>query len=137
MPNGVSPQQMGELRLRAMNEFLRDFDAGKQQGRYLPWLLPKLDFPDGCFDLALCSHLLFSYADRLDHGFHLASIVELVRVAREVRIHPLVPFGFDSNPELPGLIAELDRLDVRATVLPVDYEFQRGGHSMLACRLNG
>src|SRR5438128_2250952 len=27
----ASPQQMGESRLRAMNEFLRDFDAGKQQ----------------------------------------------------------------------------------------------------------
>ena len=29
-----SPDEMGRLRLRSMDEFLRDFEAGKQQGRY-------------------------------------------------------------------------------------------------------
>lgn len=106
-------------------------------GRYVAARLPTLPFADRSFDLALCSHLLFSYADRLDRRFHLASILELVRVAAEVRIHPLVPFGFAINPELPELIEQLAQMRVQATIHVVDYEFQRGGHSMLSCRLDG
>lgn len=129
------PEHYLAVRSASIEVFTEHFSASP--GNYVAASLPVLPFPAGSFDLALCSHLLFSYADRLDHGFHLASILELARVAREVRIHPLVPFGFDSNPELPGLIAELGRLHVQAAVEPVDYEFQRGGHSMLVCRLNG
>ncbi len=36
------------------------------------------------------SHLLFVYDDRLDLAFHIAAITEMLRVAREVRIFPLV-----------------------------------------------
>src|SRR5919197_5364439 len=100
------PEHYLALRSASIERFTEHNSA--KPGHYVAASLPALPFPDRCFDLALCSHLLFSYADRLDHGFHLASIRELARVAREVRIHPLVPFGFDSNPELPGLIAELD-----------------------------
>ena len=31
--------------------------------------LPDLPFPDDAFDLVLSSHLLFTYADRLDADF--------------------------------------------------------------------
>jgi hypothetical protein len=129
------PEHYLAVRSASIELFTAHFSASP--GNYVAAGLPALPFPDRGFDLALCSHLLFSYADRLGHDFHLASIRELARVAREVRIHPLVPMGFDGNPELPGLIAELDQLHVHAEVRPVDYEFQRGGHSMLACRLNG
>ena len=129
------PDHYLAVRSASIERFTEHFSASPEN--YVAASLPALPFPDGSFDLALCSHLLFSYADRLGHDFHLASILELTRVAREVRIHPLVPMGFDSNPELPGLIAELGHRNVRAEVLPVDYEFQRGGHSMLCCRLNG
>lgn len=129
------PDQYLAARSRSIDLFTADYAAAP--GHYVAASLPDLPFPDQSFDLAVCSHLLFSYADRLDRRFHVASILELARVAREVRIHPLVPFGFAVNPELPGLIEELDRLHVRATVHRVDYEFQRGGHSMLSGRLNG
>ncbi|MGY2061922.1 hypothetical protein ACW9HQ_44190, partial [Nocardia gipuzkoensis] len=62
--------------------------------RYVPGLLPKLPFDDDSFDLALSSHLLFTYAEELGYDFHLRAIAELIRVtSREVRIFPLVPIG--------------------------------------------
>jgi SAM-dependent methyltransferase len=101
---------------------------------YLTAGLPTLPFADTTFDLALCSHLLFSYADRLDRAFHVDSIVELARVATEVRIFPLVPMGFATNPELASLLDELKRVRLHGTIHKVEYEFQRGGHSMLSIR---
>jgi len=58
---GVIPsvEQLGSLRLAAMETFLSDFDAGKQQGRYIPGELPSLPFAQGAFDIALSSHFLF------------------------------------------------------------------------------
>jgi SAM-dependent methyltransferase len=111
--------------------------AAANPGRYVAASLPALPFPDRSFDLALSSHLLFSYSDRLNRHFHLDSILELTRVAAEVRVFPLVPMGFTSNPELPSVLSELAGAGVLAEVQPVDYEFQRGGHSMLSCRLTG
>jgi SAM-dependent methyltransferase len=98
---------------------------------YVEAALPRLPFADRAFDLALSSHLLFAYADRLDRGFHMDSLRELARVAREVRVFPLVPFGFPDNPDLPGVVEELNRDGLRAEVLAVDYELQRGGDKML------
>ena len=131
----TDPDHHLAVRSRAIELFGAHIAA--HPGRYVAAGLPSLPFPDAAFDLALCSHLLFSYADRLDREFHLASILELTRVAAEVRIFPLVPMGLAENPTLPALRAELDRLRVRTAVRPVAYEFQRGGHSMLSCRLNG
>jgi hypothetical protein len=93
---------------------------------YVPASLPKLSFPDRAFDIALCSHLLFSYADRLDRKFHLDSILELVRVAAEVRIFPLVPIGMSTNPDLGPVRAELAAAGLVTSVVRVAYEFQRG-----------
>jgi len=131
----TDPDHYLASRSRSIELFTGHFAANP--GSYVAASLPALPFPDRSFDLALCSHLLFSYADRLNRRFHLASIVELARVAGEVRVFPLVPFGFATNPELPPLLEELGRAGVRATVHAVDYEFQRGGHSMLSCRLIG
>ena len=49
-----------------------------------------LPFADGEFDLALSSHLLFLYSAQLGKDFHLQSMFELCRVAREVRVFPLL-----------------------------------------------
>lgn len=99
--------------------------------RYVPAGLPALPFEDGAFDLALCSHLLFSYADRLDREFHVAGILELARVAAEVRVFPLVPMGMTVNPDLGAVRAELAAAGLDTTVTRVDYEFQRGGNEMM------
>lgn len=101
---------------------------------YVPACLPALPFPDNSFALALCSHLLFSYADRLDRQFHLRSILELTRVAAEVRVFPLVPVGLTSNPDLDAVRAELAAAQLSTTVHPVEYEFQRGGDHLMSIR---
>lgn len=98
---------------------------------YVPASLPALPFPDRTFDLALCSHLLFSYADRLNRKFHLASILELVRVASEVRVFPLIPMGMETNPDLEPVRAELTAAGLATTVVRADYEFQRGGNEFM------
>src|SRR5436309_11651524 len=84
-----SVEHLEEVRMGAMEKFLSDFSSDEARQRYLVRSLPKLDFADGEFDLALCSHFLFLYSERLDEAFHVDSICELLRVAREVRIFPV------------------------------------------------
>jgi hypothetical protein len=50
-------------------------------------------FSDTSFKLALCSHFLFLYAEQLKEEFPTASILDLCRVAPEVRIFPLIEMG--------------------------------------------
>jgi hypothetical protein len=87
------PDHLGQCRLAALRRFLADFEAGKAEGRYVTAALPRLTFEDGQFDLALVSHLLFLYSERLDFEFHRAAVEELLRVAGEVRIFPLLTWG--------------------------------------------
>src|SRR5689334_12424843 len=79
-----SVDELGRVRMTAMQEFLRDYPTGVQEGRYIEAALPSLPFRDGQFDLALCSHLLFLYSSQLGETFHHAAVLELRRVAREV-----------------------------------------------------
>jgi hypothetical protein len=44
--NSISSiEELGELRMAAMSDFLSDYTAGKAQGRYLEAQLPELPFP--------------------------------------------------------------------------------------------
>jgi hypothetical protein len=127
----LDPDDLGRARLAAMNCFLEDFEKGKADGRYVTASLPSLPFEDGQFDLALCSHLLFLYSDQLDFDFHRASIEELLRVASEVRIFPLLILDRRPSPHLDRLVSYLAEKGWRTEVLPVPYEFQRGGNRMM------
>jgi hypothetical protein len=124
-----SPERKDELRIEAADRFLQDVSIAPQ--RYVPGSLPKLPFEDGRFELVLCSHLLFTWADKYDRDWHLASLRELVRVSRsEVRIFPLVQQGAGEPIDyLPDLLAELD--GVTARIRKVPYEFQLGADEML------
>jgi hypothetical protein len=125
------PDNLGRARLAAMNRFMEDFEEGKADGRYVTASLPRLPFEDGQFDLALCSHLLFLYSYQLGFDFHRASIEELLRVASEVRIFPLLSLDRRPSPHLDPLVTYLAEQGWRTEVLPVPYEFQRGGNRML------
>ena len=127
----TSPEALGERRLTAMRRFLEDYKIGKREGRYLEAELPSLPFADQQFDLALVSHLLFLYSEQLSFDFHRAALFELCRVAREVRIFPLLGLGNVPSPHLEPLIAELTRFGFTCERVSVDYEFQKGGHAML------
>jgi hypothetical protein len=131
------PDHLGECRLAAMNCFLADFEAGKAEGRYVTASLPSLPFEHGRFDLALVSHLLFLYSDRLDLDFHRAAVEELSRVAREVRIFPLLGLDRTLSPHVGPIFAHCAEKGMRAEVRGVPYEFQRGGNQMLRIRKAG
>ncbi|MBV8542841.1 MAG: hypothetical protein JO364_08090 [Pseudonocardiales bacterium] len=128
----ADPDEHQRSRYAALTRFTADRRAHPE--RYMPGVLPRLPFADDAFDLVLSSHLLFSYADRLDPAFHRDSIGELMRVTRdELRIFPLVAMGAVGYPDLDQLLAQLAGQGITTEVADVDYEFQAGGNQMLVC----
>lgn len=127
----ADPDALGETRQGAMRRFLDDYEKGKRNGRYIPASLPQLPFSDASFDLALCSHLLFLYSAHLPLAAHIAATRELLRVAGEVRIFPLLTLSGAPSPHLQAVCDALrgHGHDVKKQI--VDYEFQRGGNAML------
>lgn len=132
-----TPEQLGEVRMSAMNQFLADFERGKQENRYRVAELPTLPFKDQQFDLALCSHFLFSYSTQLGWEFHRAAIAELCRIAKEVRIFPLLTISGEPSPFVEPILTELNQLGYEVQVRTVNYEFQRGGNQLLQVCSNG
>jgi len=126
-----NPDVLGQHRLATMRAFLADFDSGRAAGRYLPDALPALSFRDGQFDLALCSHLLFLYSEQLSLEFHEAAIRELCRVAREVRIFPLLALDCRRSAHVAPVQERLCHAGCAAEIVRVPYEFQAGGDQML------
>lgn len=129
--NIKSPEQLGEIRMAAMQKFLADFSQGLQQKRYQTTALPQLPFKNNQFDLALCSHFLFCYSDHFSEDFHLKSILELCRVAQQVRIFPLLKVSGEPSPFLEPIVSCLKNQGYLINIKTVNYEFQKGGNQML------
>ena len=129
-----SVEELGQVRMAAMQEFLDDFSHGKSHGRYVEASLPTLPFADSSFDLALSSHLLFLYSDQLGESFHRDAIRELCRIAGEVRIFPLLALGGRPSPYVEVALRELRDAGHDASIETVPYEFQRGGNQMMRIR---
>ncbi len=133
--NIISVDELGKVRMNAMNTFLNDYEEGSKSGRYIAASLPTLPFEDNAFDLALCSHYLFLYSEHVSQEQHLLSIKELCRVAREVRIYPLLSIGNNNtSPHLEPVIAALTDIGVSISLIPVEYEFQKGATEMLVAK---
>lgn len=111
-------------------DFLEDFKVGKQAGRYVAQSLPQLSFKQEAFDLALVCHFLFTYPE-LDVAFHLQAIEELLRVANEVRIFPLVTQSGELSPIVGDVIAAAQIQNFGAELKEVDYHLQAKGNAML------
>jgi hypothetical protein len=126
-----SVEELGRVRMAAMEMFLGDYEAGKIQGRYIDAELPVLPFLDRTFQLALCSHFLFLYSGHLDESFHLASIREMCRTAVEVCIFPLLDLSGAASPYVGLAIDALRVSGYDASIEVVPYEFRRGGNQML------
>lgn len=129
-----SPEAMGKRRMAAMGLFLDDYENGRAQGRYHAQSLPRISFQTAGFDLALCSHFLFLYSHRFDLDFHFQSVLEMLRVAREVRIFPLLNMDGWKSEHLDALLARLHALGLNTSIERVAYEFQLGGNEMLRIR---
>ena len=119
------------LRLEAMDSFLQDYTDGKQQGRYQHQELPKLNFKDNEFDLAWSSHFLFLYSEYFDEEFHKQAIAEMLRVAKEVRIFPLLDLQNQSSKHLDAVLKYLKEHDYTYEITKSDYEFQKGATEVL------
>jgi len=126
-----SIEELGHIRMTAMEEFLSDYQTGLVENRYIRASLPELPFGDQAFDLALCSHLLFLYSKQLSLDFHIRSIRELCRVACEARIFPLLELGTRKSRYLDVTVAKLREAGYVVSIDRVPYEFQRGGNEMM------
>lgn len=129
-----NPDALLRARRKAMSIFLEDYETGKKEKRYVPGALPNLDFPDDSFELCLCSHLLFLYSSQLTPEFHFRSVLELLRLAPEVRIFPLRDLDHDLSLHLEPVSRQLRESGFLTEIVPVEYEFIPEGNRMLRVR---
>lgn len=129
-----SVDELEQIRMRAMRTFLADYELGKSEGRYVCGAAPALPFAPGSFDLALSSHFLFLYTDHLSMEFHQQAILDMLRVAREARVFPLLDYNAQPSPFVEPVCEALEEAGFTATIEPVPYEFQKGGNQMLRVR---
>lgn len=116
----------------AMTAFLDDFRTEGEGRRYVASGLPDLPFDNDQFDLALCGHYLFLYGHLLSFDYHLDCVHELLRVAREVRIHPLVDLTPTRSPYADPIIEKLRAEGLEVNQLDLgDYERLAGGTATL------
>jgi hypothetical protein len=74
---------------------------------------------------------LFLYSAHLTLEDHLAMLKEMLRVAAEVRVFPLVDLNAQRSPHLDPVLAALRDENIRTKIGPVPYRFQTGGNEML------
>lgn len=128
-----SLERREQMRHDAAEAFLAD--RQNRPSRYVAASLPHLPFESERFDLAVCSHLLFTWSPELDREWHRDALVEMTRVAREVRVFPLVVRSTGQPVEfLPALRDDLTDLGIVSDVRTVPYEFQRQARQMLVLR---
>ncbi len=126
-----SVEELGKVRMSAMNLFLGDYEEGKAEGRYVEGSLPELPFEKKQFDLALCSHFLFLYSEQFSYEFHRKSLLQLCSVAEEVRIYPLVNLKNEPSPYVDLFLEEAEKLGICAELCEVSYRFQKGADKMM------
>jgi hypothetical protein len=123
-------RELEQTRMSAMDKFFQDFEIGKSQGRYISHEMPnRTAFEDMSFDLGLSSHFLVLYS-QLGLDFHIASMTEMLRICREIRIFPILNLNAVKSELLEDLIKHFET-DYQVTIEKVDYEFQKNGTEML------
>ncbi|MBA2656021.1 MAG: hypothetical protein H0U70_03450 [Tatlockia sp.] len=126
-----SPELLINKRQQGMDQFFADYEKGKAEGRYVACADCNLPFADFCFDFALSAHYLFADLDDQDVDFHLKMIKELARVAKEVRIFPLIDRHNQLSPFLGPVLLGLQEDNFGVEVKEVPYHLQTGGNAML------
>lgn len=66
----------------------------------------------------------------LGYDFHIASMTEMLRVCKEIRVFPIVDLDAEKT-ELIGSVIDYFRKDFRVDIVSTDYEFQKGDNKML------
>jgi len=129
-----SVDALGKIRMSAMEKFLSDYEKGKEEGRYIEASLPAVNFQENQFELALCSHYLFLYSEHVSLEEHIKSLVELCRVAKEIRVYPLLALNGDISPHLSMVMSELKSLNISVSLVGTKYQFQKGATQMLVVK---
>jgi hypothetical protein len=124
-----SVDNLGKIRMSAMNQFLETYEEDKKCGKYVSGALPQIPFPDNSFDISLSSHFLFLYSDNLSYEFHYDSICEMLRVANETRIFPLLDVNACKSMYVDRIVSDLKQYDIE--IRKVKYEFQMNGNEMM------
>jgi hypothetical protein len=118
-------------RQKAYRAFIDDFRA-RGHSHYVPTTYPQSSFAANQFTLTLVSHFLFLYDDHLDYDFHRATLRELLRItSREIRLFPLVNLHYRRSPFVQRFMDDPDFAACCFEIVPVDYEFLKGGDEML------
>lgn len=130
--NEFKPQNdLDDIRLSAMKTFLNDYEKGKNENRYIFSELPKLPFGSKQFDISLCSNFLFTYSHFLTLEFHIDSIREMARVAKEARIFPVCSMDGKISEYLKPVTEILSKENYLVELLTVNYEIQNGANQIL------
>ena len=117
-------------RMSAMRKFLSDYEKGKNEGRYVFHELPnRLIYDDNYFDIGLSSHFLLMYTS-LGYDFHIASMTEMLRVCKEIRIFPIVDLDAVKT-DLTEKVIDYFKKDYKVEIVKTEYEFQKGENKLL------
>ncbi|UVI31925.1 class I SAM-dependent methyltransferase [Paenibacillus spongiae] len=101
-------------RVASLQQFASHAQDASGREFYIPGSLPSLPFDDRRFDLVLCSHFLFLYADQFDKQFHLDAVLEMMRVSRKaVLIYPLISLRLDPYPHMEHIMDEIRKHEGR------------------------
>ena len=71
------------------------------------------------------------YSEHLDFEFHLSAILEMLRVADEVRIFPLMTLNNVYSPHIKKVQEALEQKGYKSEIIQTEYEFQKGANEML------
>ncbi|MFZ0896361.1 MAG: hypothetical protein WAZ77_17825 [Candidatus Nitrosopolaris sp.] len=128
-----STEELRNYRRQALEQFISDYNLGRQRRRYVKAELPKLPFDDKSFDLVLSGHFLFTYSHKFEFSFILSSIIELLRVCTgEVTIYPLQKSSLEPYEHMTDLLCTLRKqYGISYDIVPVPIEFQKGSNMML------
>ncbi|MBW4490154.1 MAG: hypothetical protein KME12_20430 [Trichocoleus desertorum ATA4-8-CV12] len=75
--------------------------------------------------------LLFTYSNQLSTEFHIQAIAELLRVAPEARIFPILDISGATSPHLQPVMDHFQQQGYQPEIQPVNYEFQKRGNQLL------
>lgn len=118
-------------RKKGMDAFFADYEQGKAEGRYYGAVDYHLPYPDFSYDFALSSHYLFADLDDQTVDFHLNVIRELARVAKEVRIFPLIDREGQTSDFLGPVLLQLQQEGYGVEVREVDFHLHQPENAML------
>lgn len=126
-------EELESIRIDAMNNFLMDFEKGKQEERYVYHEFPnKTIYKDKEFDIGLSSHFLLLYS-QLGLDFHIKTITEMLRICKEVRIFPILDLRNEKTEVFYETINYFKNKYL-ISIEKTDYEFQKGAYEMLVIK---